>query len=83
MDQTLGPNEKPSEDDSVIRGADAIAEYIFGDRSHRRKVYYLAERTRLPIHRLASQLCLRKSAYKHWIETQEKRSAGNADKPVS
>ena len=38
MDQPSGPNEKPFEksEERVIRGAEAIAEFIFG--SHRRKV---------------------------------------------
>ena len=53
MDQPSGPNEKPFEksEERVIRGAEAIAEFIFGDRSHRRKVYYLAECSKIPIHR--------------------------------
>ncbi len=44
MDQTSGPIDKPFEkpEERVIRGAEAIAEFIFGDRFHRRKVYYLA-----------------------------------------
>ena len=59
MDQPSGPNEKPFEksEERVIRGAEAIAEFIFG--SHRRKVYYLAECSKIPIHRLGSTLCLR------------------------
>jgi len=53
MGQPSGPNEKPFEksEERVIRGAEAIAEFIFGDRSHRRKVYYLAECSKIPIHR--------------------------------
>jgi len=48
MGQPSGPNEKPFEksEERVIRGAEAIAEFIFGDRSHRRKVYYNAPRSR-------------------------------------
>ena len=71
MDQPSGPNEKPFEksEERVIRGAEAIAEFIFG--SHRRKVYYLAECSKIPTHRLGSTLCLRPSAYKSWIESQE------------
>jgi len=61
MDQPSGPNEKPfgEAEERVIRGAEAIAEFISGDRSHRRKVYYLAECSKIPIHRLGSTLCLR------------------------
>jgi hypothetical protein len=62
----------------VIRGAEAIAEFIFGDRSHRRKVYHLAECSQIPIHRLGRTLCLRPSAYKLWIEDQEHRAMMDA-----
>jgi hypothetical protein len=62
----------------VIRGAEAIAKFIFGDRSHRRKVYYLAECSKIPIHRLGSTLCLQPSAYKGWIESQENRAVVNS-----
>jgi hypothetical protein len=50
MDQSSGPNEKPLDkaQERVIRGAEAIAEFIFGDRSHRREVYYLAECSKIP-----------------------------------
>jgi hypothetical protein len=74
MDHT-GPNEQPSEKcEQPLRGAEAIAEYIFGDRRHRRKVYYLAECSQIPIFRLGATLCLRPSAYRLWIETQEARN---------
>jgi len=85
MDQPSGPNEKPFEksEERVIRGAEAIAEFIFGDRSHRRKVYYLAECSKIPIHRLGSTLCLRPSAYKSWIESQEHGGQGVRSDPES
>jgi hypothetical protein len=40
MDQTMGPNDKQLEDaeEWVIRDADAIAEYIFGQRAPRKRV---------------------------------------------
>jgi hypothetical protein len=37
--------------DDLLRGADEIAEFIFGTRGSRRKVYYLAETSRLPVFR--------------------------------
>jgi hypothetical protein len=79
MDQTAGPIDKPLDkpEERVIRGAEAIAEFIVGKRSHRRKVYYLAECSKIPIHRLGSTLCLRPSAYKSWIESQENRAVMN------
>jgi hypothetical protein len=79
MDPTTGPIDKPTEPiaELPIRGAEAIAEFIFGDRLHRRKVYYLAECSKIPIYRLGSTLCLRKSAYAKWIRDQETRAISN------
>jgi hypothetical protein len=82
MEQTPRPTEKPSEDtdEPVIEGAAAIAEFIYRSREtrYRRKIYYLAETSKIPIHRLGSTLCLRPSAYKSWIAGQEARSVRNA-----
>ena len=61
--------------DDLLRGADAIAEFLFGDRSHRRKVYYLAECSRIPIFRLGAVLHARRSVLLNWITGQENRSA--------
>jgi hypothetical protein len=82
MDQHSVPNEKPFDeaDERMIRGADAIAQHIFGDRGSRRKVYYLAECSKIPIFRLGSTLCLRPSAYRKWIKDQEARSISNVRK---
>ena len=74
MDHT-GPIEQPlPKAEQPIRGAEAIAEYIFGNRESRRKVYYLAEKTRIPIFRLGATLCMRPSAYRSWLESQEARA---------
>ncbi len=59
--------------DDLLRGADEIAEFIFGKRGSRRKVYYLAECSRLPVFRLGSVLCARKSVLLKWISGQETR----------
>ena len=58
----------------MLHGADEIAEFLFGKRGGRRKVYYLAECTRLPIFRLGSVLCARKSVLIQFISMQEKRA---------
>ncbi|CUW39296.1 conserved protein of unknown function [Magnetospirillum sp. XM-1] len=58
--------------DDILRGADQIAAYLFGDVRHRRKVYHLAENTKFPMFRLGSILCARKSTLRQWIEDQEK-----------
>jgi hypothetical protein len=65
--------------DDLLRGADAIAEFLFGDRRHRRKVYYLTgeARVRLPHFRLGAIICARRSTLLRWIETHEASGAGN------
>lgn len=63
---------KPLADD-ILRGADEIAKFLFGERGSRRKVYYLAERTRIPVWRLGSTLCARRSVLLNWIARQENR----------
>ena len=59
--------------DDLLRGADEIAGFIFGDPRSRRKVYYLAECCRLPVFRLGSVLCARRSVLLKWIAGQESR----------
>jgi hypothetical protein len=59
----------------LLRGADEIAEFIFGARESRsrRKVYYLAATSHLPVFRLGAVLCARKSVLLGWISGQESR----------
>jgi len=64
----------------LLRGAAEIAEFLFGDRKYRRKVFYLNERGRLPIFRLRSQLYARKSSLLKFVENQENR---RMDQPPS
>jgi hypothetical protein len=74
MEPQKAPNDKPHElANDILRGADEIAEFIFGDRTSRRKVYYLAECTKLPIFRLGSVLCARRSVLLRWIAGQDNR----------
>ena len=75
----MEPNPVPNEQtqplaEDILRGADAIAEFIFGERASRRKVYYFAECTRIPIFRLGSVLCARRSVLLKWIQSQEERA---------
>ncbi len=76
METNTVPNEttQPLADD-ILRGADEIAKFIFGERGSRRKVYYLAECTRLPVFRLGSVLCARRSVLLNWIAGQENRAS--------
>jgi len=59
--------------DDLLRGAEAIAVFVFGDAKHRRKVYYYASdaKVRLPIFRIGNVICARKSRLMEWIEFQE------------
>ncbi|MCP3477626.1 hypothetical protein NLM33_46585 [Bradyrhizobium sp. CCGUVB1N3] len=57
----------------MLEGAAAIAEYLFGSRELRRKVYYLAETSKLPIFRLGGMLRARKSLLSGYIRVQEQR----------
>jgi hypothetical protein len=57
--------------DDLIRGADKIAEFVFGDASYRRQVYHLAQTGTLPIFHLGAILCARKSRILKRIEALE------------
>jgi hypothetical protein len=61
--------------DDLLRGADAISEFIFGrkQKNGKRKVYYLAETSRLPVFRIGSVLCARRSVLLDWISGQESK----------
>lgn len=62
--------------DDLLRGADQIAEFLFGAASERRKIYHLTEKSRLPVFRLGAVLCARKSVLLSWISEQEARACG-------
>lgn len=63
--QTLAPD--------LLRGAKEISEFLFGTDGECRKVYHLAETSQIPIFRLGSLLCARKSVLMEWIASQERR----------
>jgi hypothetical protein len=74
MEVNTVPQKTPSElANDILEGADAIAEFLFGSRDARRKVYYLAECSKLPIFRLGSVLCARRSVLLSFISGQERR----------
>jgi len=62
----------------LLRGADKIAEFLFGHTRERRKVYHLAETSRLPVFRLGAVLCARRSVLLEWVAHQERRSWNRA-----
>jgi hypothetical protein len=55
----------------LLRGADEVAEFLYGDRKHRRRVYNLVEGNSLPIFRIGANICARKSILLDWIACQE------------
>ena len=80
MMETMPPNAgHPAVDTAgslppdLLRGAEEIAEFLYGARSRRRSVYHLAETSQLPVFLLGSQLCARRSVMLAWIAAQEKR----------
>lgn len=57
----------------MLRGADELAHFLFGNREQRRKIYHLAATSNLPVFKLGSMICARKSVLLSWIEEQEGR----------
>lgn len=57
----------------LLRGADEIAEFVFGSAKHRRKIYYYATdaKLRMPVFRIGNIICARKSTLLEWIRLQE------------
>ena len=62
--------------DDLLKGADAIAEFLFGAPDGRRKVYYLARHSRLPVFRIGSRLCARRTVLMNYISAQERKVVG-------
>lgn len=61
----------------LLRGAEDIAQFLYGDEKLRRKVYHLVATSNLPVFKLGSMICARKSVVLKWIADQEERHAGN------
>jgi len=57
--------------EDLLHGADEIAEFFYGDKEQRRKVYHLVATSNLPVFKLGSMICARKSILLKWIEEQE------------
>jgi hypothetical protein len=64
--------------DDLLQGADEIAHFLFGDPGRRRRVYHLAETSRLPVFRIGALLCGRKSSLVAWIADQERHAIRGA-----
>ena len=55
----------------LLEGADEIAEFLYGDRKKRRKVYYLAQKRCLPFFKIGEMICARRSRLRARIEELE------------
>jgi hypothetical protein len=74
MEPNTVPQNPPTDlAEDILEGAEAISEFLFGSPEFRRKVYYLAECSKLPVFRLGSMLCARKSVLLGFISGQENR----------
>ena len=62
---------KPRLADDLLIGAEEIASFIYGDATERRKIYHLVNTGCLPVFRLGSMVCARKSTLIEWIGEQE------------
>ena len=65
----------------MLRGADEIAEFLFGGKHYRRKVYHLVATSNILVFKLGSMICARKSVLLRWIEVQEGRHANDNTAP--
>jgi hypothetical protein len=70
-DQFDSPEELEFADD-LLRGAAAIAAWLFGSAKMRRKVFHLVATSRLPHFRIGSQICARKSTLLAHFDSQER-----------
>jgi hypothetical protein len=72
----LGTMESDGLASDLLHGAAQIANFMFGDPSERRRVYYLSEEARganrLPCFRLGHIVCARKSTLMRWITEHER-----------
>ena len=69
----------------LLRGAEQIARSLYGDHELRRKtrqIYHLVATSNLPVFKLGSRICARKSVLLTWVKDQEQRHAGENGKQV-
>ena len=65
----------------MLRGAETISAWLYGNSGQRRKVYHLVATSNIPIFKLGSMICARKSVLLRWVETQEGRHANDNHPP--
>jgi hypothetical protein len=67
----LSPGDEPDLARDTLRGAAEIAEFLYGDRKYRRRVYHLLATTNFPWFDFGSQKCAKRSSIRRWIADQE------------
>jgi hypothetical protein len=75
METTMNENRFAQD---FLRGAAAIAGYMFGDPSLRRAIYHLWKTSNPPFFLMGSMICARKSVLEKWIEARENRRCPQA-----
>lgn len=63
----------------ILRGASAIAIFLYGEPKERRKIYHLAATGRLPTFNEGAIVCGRKSVLMERIKAQEARGHGGVN----
>lgn len=64
----------------MLRGAEEIAGFLFGETGQRRRVYHLVATSNLPVFKLGSMICARRSVLLGWVKEQEGRHTGECRK---
>lgn len=71
--------ESPALSEDLLIGAAAIAVFMFGDKHERRRVYWMAGNGQLPVFRIGSTLCARKSSLLRSVEARESAAVSERD----
>lgn len=75
---TATNDNSPALADDFLRGACAIAEFLWGDGNLRRRVYHLYATSNAPIFfKIGSMICSRRSTITAWIAEEERRHGAN------
>ena len=67
--------------DDLLMGAAAISTFMFGAADQRRRIYWMADVGQLPVFRIGSILCARKSSILKTVELHE--SAAITERAIS
>jgi hypothetical protein len=66
--------------DDLLRGARAIAKFLFGDEKYCRRVFHLHATGRLPTFTFGTAgICARKSTLLNYVEQQERKNVQPKD----